>query len=247
MSSPDTNPDSSRIGSGRGLEKEARDILRLTNRHLDLKGRGGPDNDEESEGEELDDLETEDDIIQRAIDESRSGIGPTSEDEGAGPQSPGEPKVVKKPPVTKEKADQLKSRPDPPPELSFPSLPTHAPIDDNEEPANSQDPDMEARMARLLGLSGPSTLPGPSLRLPSPPKEVKRAPGQGWNLPGYKDDRDDDPDSWCCRSFHKDESTVLCCPALTWVLKVFVIKTPMSSVLDVIMIRIARAVGWRDM
>jgi hypothetical protein len=60
------------------------------------------------------------------------------------------------------------------------------------------DPEADAKMALLLGLSGPRSQPGPP-RLPSPPKTVGgRQPGQGWNLPGYKDDRDEDPDSWCC-------------------------------------------------
>ena len=198
VSIPDKKPLSSRTDPGRGLEREARDILRLTNRHLGPKGLGGLDDDRNSEGEEHEDLETEDEIIQRAIDESRSGIGPTSDDEGPRPQTPDESKTVEKPAITNEEADQPRAGPSSPAGLSFPSLPTH----DVEEPSDDRDPEMDARMARLLGLSGPSTLPGPSIKLPSPPKEVKRAPGQGWNLPGYKDDRDDDPDSWCCESFH---------------------------------------------
>jgi len=76
--------------------------------------------------------------------------------------------------------------------FSFPSLPNHIPVD---EPEN--DEDANAKMALLLGLSRPTTNPGP--RLPSPPKD--RKPGQGWNLPGYKDDNDEDPDSWCCKSY----------------------------------------------
>lgn len=81
------------------------------------------------------------------------------------------------------------------PRLSFPSLPTHTPMDESQD---AVDTEAEARMALLLGLSGPSTKPGPP-RLPSPP--TGRKPGQGWNLPGYKDDRDEDPDSWCCMLF----------------------------------------------
>jgi len=81
------------------------------------------------------------------------------------------------------------------PELSFPSLPTHIPMGESQDAVDNE---AEARMALLLGLSGPSTKPGPP-RLPSPSKA--RKPGQGWNLPGYKDDRDEDPDSWCCMLF----------------------------------------------
>jgi hypothetical protein len=72
------------------------------------------------------------------------------------------------------------------PGFSFPSLPTHIPVDESEN-----DEEATAKMALLLGLSRPTTNPGP--RLPSPPKD--RKPGQGWNLPGYKDDNDEDPDS----------------------------------------------------
>ena len=120
------------------------------------------------------------------------------------------------------------------PEPSFPSLPTHIPMDESQDPIDNE---AEARMALLLGLSGPSTKPGPP-RLPSPPKERKL--GQGWNLPGYKDDRDEDPDSWCCMLFlqarggNADN-------------QVFVIKMPMLFVSDVTMIRIARNAGLRDM
>lgn len=76
--------------------------------------------------------------------------------------------------------------------FSFPSLPTHIPNVEEET-----DKEAAAKMALLLGLSRPTTNPGP--RLPSPPRD--RKPGQGWNLPGYKDDNDEDPDSWCCTSF----------------------------------------------
>ena len=79
------------------------------------------------------------------------------------------------------------------PGFSFPSLPTHIPVDESEE----NDQEASAKMALLLGLSRPTNNPGP--RLPSPPKD--RKPGQGWNLPGYKDDNDEDPDSWCCKSY----------------------------------------------
>lgn len=196
----------SRMDQGKGLEREARDALRLTNRHLDRHGDGPEEDKPDEDGEEYEDLETEDDIIQRALDESQRGIGDMSDDEGARRRSsekrtcmPDTPKDEEDPSTTLKDVDEedLSSTTG---GLSFPSLPTHAPLEDADETSEGQDAEMDARMARLLGLSGPSTLPGPTARLPSPPKEVKRAPGQGWNIPGYKDDRDDDPDSWCCES-----------------------------------------------
>ena len=200
---PSTRPLArSREDPGRGLEKEARDILRLTNRHLDPKAHNPGDEDDKGE-DEYEDLETEDEIIERAIDESHNGINVTTEDGGSRPQSPDEScpitsKPNDDPPEIKSKQDQSDSRTNSPGGLSFPSLPTHAPVDVTD--TNEEDQEMDARMARLLGLSGPSTLPGPSTKLPSPPKEIKREAGQGWNIPGYNDDKDDDPDSWCCES-----------------------------------------------
>lgn len=207
---PKNKPSASRTDPGRVLKKEARDILRLTNRHLSVKGPDSEDEDkrededeDEDEEDEPQDLETEDEIIQRAIDESRSGLGSTSDDERARPESPDGREVDlserdtriangKGDPASDSQTSSLVG-------LSFPALPTHS-VDENAETSSGQDKWMDARMAMLLGLSGPSILPGPSVKLPSPPKEIKREPGQGWNLPGYKDDRDDDPDSWCCKS-----------------------------------------------
>lgn len=95
--------------------------------------------------------------------------------------------------------------------LSFPSIPTAAPIpkaDDGDED------ELEARMRLLTGLSGPSAAPFGAIKgngggsgLPSVPSarpgqakapDDARQVGQGWNLPGWADGRDDDLDSWCC-------------------------------------------------
>jgi hypothetical protein len=98
--------------------------------------------------------------------------------------------------------------------LSFPAIPTSAPIDTSSL-SNSGDADaeLEARMRLLAGLSGPSAAPFASSSagkgLPSVPsakpgtgrpdaKIDNRQVGQGWNLPGLHDGRDDDLDSWCC-------------------------------------------------
>lgn len=74
--------------------------------------------------------------------------------------------------------------------FTFPSLPTHVPKDDEE----LEDEETKKKMDILLGLSGPSVKPSNPI-LPSAPK---RDVGQGWNLPGFQDERDNDLDSWCC-------------------------------------------------
>ena len=176
----------------------------MTSRHLDPPDTENREDGDQPGEEDGEDLETEEEIIQRAVDESRAGIGAGSEDEEARPQERDvsvtrtDDKAKDQPIPESSRSDQADSRASSP-GFSFPSLPTHAPVDESDETPNGQDGELDARMAMLLGLSGPSTLPGPSVKLPSPPKETKRKPGQGWNLPGYKDDRDDDPDSWCCK------------------------------------------------
>jgi hypothetical protein len=187
------------------LEKEARDALKASSGYI-----GHPPRDEGDEPNDTEeDFETEDEIVLRTLEEAELEAETRSRDPKPHPKE--EEDVA----YEKETEQDILARaralvtsqaqPRPPtqqtpssstnePELSFPALPTHIPIDESQDPL---DKDAEARMALLLGLSGPSTKPGPP-RLPSPPKD--RKPGQGWNLPGYKDDRDEDPDSWCCTS-----------------------------------------------
>lgn len=122
------------------------------------------------------------------------------------------------------------------PVFSFPSLPTHIPVDESEN-----DEEATAKMALLLGLSRPTTNPGP--RLPSPPKD--RKPGQGWNLPGYKDDNDEDPDSWCCTSLPLLSEQKMSGKRADG--QVYVIKTQRLFVSVVTGTRIVRNVGSRAM
>jgi len=59
-------------------------------------------------------------------------------------------------------------------------------------------------MQALLGLRGPSIFPAPpsaapKKKAPGPgPGPAPRRPGQGWGIPGFDDNRDEDTDSWCC-------------------------------------------------
>lgn len=79
---------------------------------------------------------------------------------------------------------------------SLPSLPTF------ESDDADVDPDSKARMDALMGLKGPSIFPNTPSKAPTKKDDAlgppPRAPGQGWNIPGYVDARDDDLDSWCC-------------------------------------------------
>jgi hypothetical protein len=173
--------------------------LKATNGYVDSSHKG------DAQEEEEEDFETEDEILLRALEEAELN----AETRSKHGQKDGEEDEV---PYEKETEQDIISRAralakqSPRPTeteeagLSFPSLPTHIPVDESEE----NDKEASAKMALLLGLSRPTTNPGS--RLPSPPKD--RKPGQGWNLPGYKDDNDEDPDSWCCKS-HLSDGTCL--------------------------------------
>jgi hypothetical protein len=190
------------------LEKEARDALKASSGYIEHPTKTEVD---EGDGTE-EDFETEDEILLRALEEaelevetrSRDPVSHLEEEDDIAYEKETEQDILARaralaatqaqaqPQTRHTPSSDIKSTDEP--ELSFPALPTHIPIDESQDPL---DKDAEARMALLLGLSGPSTKPGPP-RLPSPPKD--RKPGQGWNLPGYRDDRDEDPDSWCCTS-----------------------------------------------
>lgn len=93
-----------------------------------------------------------------------------------------------------EAALEKETEDDPFAKISLQSAPTDLP--------DEADPSLTSRINLLLGLSGPSTQPGfPTV--PTVPTDSKRQTGQGWNLPGWQDTRDNDLDSWCCEWFHQ--------------------------------------------
>jgi hypothetical protein len=204
----DTKPTSSH---SRAVEKEAKDALAATSGYLDNED-GATEHKEEDE-ENAEDLETEDEILLRALEEAelevdqdiKSGkLRSGAEEDGIADENETEQDIIARAKALslnspRDQASSSRTAPLDSPTLSFPSLPTHLPTEAEEEDVDAE---AQARMDMLLGLSGPSTQPGPP-RLPTPPKDVgsDRKPGQGWNLPGYKDDMDDDPDSWCCEFF----------------------------------------------
>jgi hypothetical protein len=137
--------------------------------------------DSDSNQEEDAEEETEEEIIQRAFDQAqleRNQAAPSDIDREDLSHALNDSQI-KEPEET---------------EFSFPSLPQHHPSESEHE--DEGDAESETMMARLLGLTGPKHIPGqPSL--PPPPKTE---PGKGWSIPGFNDSRDEDLDSWCCKS-----------------------------------------------
>ena len=134
----------------------------------------------EDEDEDIEDVETEDEIVARALAEA--DLEAKSQPMGASRSSPPDLNDTPSPP------HQMHAGNDEDDTFSFPTLPTQLPS------AEEPDDQAYAMISRLQGLSGPSHVPGTAL--PPPPKAI----GKGWNLPGYDDARDDDLDSWCCES-----------------------------------------------
>ena len=130
-----------------------------------------------------DDFETADEILEQALAEA-----------ALNPSSPPSPVVL---PATKlEHSEPKDTDADEaePAEVAWPALPTHS-LDD-------MDADAQSRLDKLMGLSAVSnvlpSVPTGRLGVQSAGETSKRQAGQGWSIPGYKDDNDDDPDTWCC-------------------------------------------------
>ena len=167
------------------LASEAENALQAAAPHMP-----DPDStDSTVEPETIDDEETEDEIIARALADA-------SLDHTREPSADKAP--AKDPASPREETESTESS------FNFPSLPSHVPKED-EEPRKDFDDDTKKRMDMLLGLSGPVTKPGG----PTLPQVPKRAPGQGWNIPGYEDTRDEDIDSWCCELCHQEARKVV--------------------------------------
>lgn len=128
----------------------------------------------------IEDEETEEDILEKAIAEVRL--------EEDSPVESGSPDLRTQH-RTGEGEDAL-----------FPSIPAHQPLAALDTNESEPDLELDKRIALLLGLSGPSSIPSIG-SLPSAPQSAPKArsAGQGYNLPGWNDGRDEDLDSWCCK------------------------------------------------
>lgn len=154
----------------------------------------GSGEEEELNAEDFDEEETEDDIIAKALEEAEMNRRLGTEDP---PRVSSEGGVAPAGHVAGDSSSSNPQTSDDHPELSFPPIPTHLPQPSLDTVEG--DPETAARMAMLLGLSGPSHRPGQgATKREEMPTVPKRQPGQGWNIPGYSDAKDEDPDSWCC-------------------------------------------------
>ena len=133
--------------------------------------------------EEIEDIETEDIILSRALEEvALENVQPLSSTSSYTQHG-----------TSNQLFNPMTANDNETSDRTFPKLPTVTKLPMTEE--NDEDEkNAEVMMSRLLGLTRPSQAPG--LKLPSPPK---REVGKGLNLPGYDDSRDDDIDSWCCK------------------------------------------------
>ncbi|KAK1926592.1 hypothetical protein DB88DRAFT_482389 [Papiliotrema laurentii] len=174
------------ISASKRLAREARAALKESEGFV---GQEDLDAREEGDHDESDDepFETEEVIIARALDEASLSEQHDQSGQVQEPQSTDQASAISNPksPTTQPTDDDA---------FSFPSLPAHEPL-----VAEPEDDQLQKRMELLLGLKGPSVAPGaPKASGPVLPTVPKREVGQGWNLPGYNDSRDNDLDSWCC-------------------------------------------------
>lgn len=185
---PETQPERGQHLSP-GLEAEANEALRQTRHLVDKSHMQNASADEET----LDREEAEEQIITRALEEASLEKLHDPPDPAT---DPGPPKVSVH--------DERISDP-----FNFPAIPTHAPVTD--EGSDEAGTEEDARMRLLMGLSGPTSKP--TTKLPTAPsaKPTERQAGQGWNLPGYVDERDDDLESWCCESSYGSAGPAVPC------------------------------------
>ena len=189
------------ISASRRLAREARAALKESEGFV---GQEDLDAREEGDHDESDDepFETEEVIIARALDEASLSEQHDQSGQVQEPQSTDQASAISNPksPTTQPTDDDA---------FSFPSLPAHEPL-----VAEPEDDQLQKRMELLLGLKGPSVAPGaPKASGPVLPTVPKREVGQGWNLPGYNDSRDNDLDSWCCEFYSRDATANVMSPA----------------------------------
>ncbi|WVQ68806.1 uncharacterized protein L199_007015 [Kwoniella botswanensis] len=179
------NPILSGQSTGKTLAKDAREALEDAKQHIPPIRRNEGEEASEEEGEE-DQEETEEQILIRALEEASldKSHDPAHDqvDEEANKDNDQQQNII----------PGLEG-------LSFPSLPTHIPKEDDEE----VDEETKKRLDALMGLS------------PSPirPEQTQRGPitktvPKGWSLPGFDMNRDDDTDSWCC--ICNKDATLIC-------------------------------------
>ncbi|WVR04280.1 hypothetical protein IAU60_001280 [Kwoniella sp. DSM 27419] len=180
----------------KSLEREATAALRSTKGLL--KATDGTESKDSHDEDEQ--VETEEEIIARALDEARLDHlsdpvdGSSLESDGAATVHPAADKVHLDSTV------QTKADANDDAALSFPSLPSHQPAD-RDEPEAALDEDTKRRLDMLMGLS-------PFTAKPGQPKTASGPAPSTYNFPGYGADRDQDADSWCC--ICNADATIIC-------------------------------------
>ena len=167
------------------LSRDAKAVLQESQPFVDDEENQRTDN-EEDQG--VEDFETEEEVIAKALAEAALERKEEKNQKVQSTHDPDNDRVESSQTQSSNLEDDL---------FSFPSLATHEPIPEEEDRI---DDDLKKRMDLLLGLSGPLAAPTNKQHSgePSLPDPPKREVGQGWNLPGYNDSRDNDLESWCC-------------------------------------------------
>ncbi|EJT49551.1 hypothetical protein A1Q1_01356 [Trichosporon asahii var. asahii CBS 2479] len=173
----------------RDLSLEINDALKVAD---GARRRASLSRDRALEGLEADTdepEETEDEIIQRALEEAsleaqtESAAAKKRHDDSGGDSDDGDEAAAAKTDVTTSSGDGAAAL------LSLPSLSSLPDPPSDDAPLSAEE---QARMAALLGLKGPSAFPA----------APKKAPGDGpgpapTSFPGMDGARDADLDSWC--------------------------------------------------
>ncbi|WWD08121.1 hypothetical protein V865_006232 [Kwoniella europaea PYCC6329] len=185
ISGPSHNHILSGQSTDKTLAKDAIEALKAAESHIPSIGRNEGEEASEEEGEE-DQEETEEQILIRALEEANlDKLHDPANDEADEEAN--------------EDNDQQQNTTPGLEGLSFPSLPTHIPKEDDEE----VDEETKKRLDALMGLSPSPLRPGQTQQGPT----TKTIP-KGWSLPGFDMNRDDDTDSWCC--ICNKDATLIC-------------------------------------
>lgn len=218
---PEAGPSTSRLTQE--AKRTLSDAEPFVNRNEDRPEDDGDDADEEGV------FETEEEIIERAMAEAALEQRDEKQQDEVGKQK--DPALTTSTNLATQKKDDEPPDTDNPgfPPLFLPALPTHDPIFKDEDEDGGVDDDLQKRMNLLLGLSGPTLKPGQPTQ-PVLPSAPKRQVGQGWNLPGYNDHRDDDLDTWCCELTVQLHTVMYRLAVFELTRQVYVTKTRILSV-----------------
>ncbi|WVQ97483.1 hypothetical protein IAU59_004597 [Kwoniella sp. CBS 9459] len=237
--SPDTAPSSSHTlsllapkqseastlaGEANSLLKEAKPFL--PDEQGEAKGHAEEGSAVDDNVENDEEEESEEQIIARALDEAKLNhlLDPSGDRDGSGKpdEGDGDVDVVSAPHSRSEDTNNLKdgrakNATDAAEaaglNFSFPSLPTHIPVEDASKNDDDEalDDEGQKRLNLLLGLS-PSTakLGDPSRPKATDKKGTTPAPPSAprFSFPGYDNSRDEDTDSWCC--ICNADATIIC-------------------------------------